>query len=249
MALFGTVLSGRLNTKLYCRQLPRAAFCFKTIKGKNKLPFTVWSKAQHKKCQEEKMPVPVLPMCVSWTSSSVGARWTFIFIFLLNGRKLPKYIRRRIRASCFLLVLWWEHCQAKPYAEFPGNFTLKSQLLDFPHLGSSPWKGYSYLGISSMQNCCTGKLAPVYSNAALHSSLCWFFGLFCGLLGFFLLLLLLWFCFVGFVVVAAVGLFPPPLSWDAWWAGHVSKAGLQSTLGNPKCALTKAGRDGCSWYQ
>lgn len=167
------------------------------------------------------MPVPVLPMCVSWTSSSVGARWTFIFIFLLNGRKLPKYIRRRIRASCFLLVLRWEHCQAKPYAEFPGNFTLKSQLLDFPHLGSSPWKGYSYLGISSKQNCCTGKLAAVYSNAALHSSLCWVFNFF----------------------------FFPPLGWDAWWAGHVSKAGLQSTLGNPKCALTKAGRDRCSWYQ
>lgn len=49
MALFGTVLSGRLNTKLYFRQLPRATFCFKTIKGKNKLPFSVWSKTQHKK--------------------------------------------------------------------------------------------------------------------------------------------------------------------------------------------------------
>lgn len=41
MALFGRVLSGRLNTKLYCRQLPRATFCFETIKGKNKLPSSV----------------------------------------------------------------------------------------------------------------------------------------------------------------------------------------------------------------
>lgn len=84
------------------------------------------------------MPVPVLPICVSWTSSNMGARWIFIFIFFLSGTKLPKYIRRRIRASCFLLVLGWEHCQAKPYAKFPGNFILKGQLLDFPHLGSSP---------------------------------------------------------------------------------------------------------------
>lgn len=165
------------------------------------------------------MPVPVLPMCVSWTLSNMGARWIFIFIFFLNGRKLPKYIRRRIRASCFLLVLGWECCQAKPYAEFPGNFTFKSQLLDFPHLGSCPWKGYSYLAIGSMQNCCAGKLAVGYSDAALHSRLCWFFFFF----------------------------FSP--GWDDLWARHVSKARLQSTLGNPKGTLTKAGRQRCSWYQ
>lgn len=41
MALLSTVLQGKLNTKLYYRKVPRATFWFKTVKGKNKLPFTV----------------------------------------------------------------------------------------------------------------------------------------------------------------------------------------------------------------
>lgn len=39
MVLFRTVLPGKLKTKLYYRMLPRATFCYKTVKGKNKLPF------------------------------------------------------------------------------------------------------------------------------------------------------------------------------------------------------------------
>jgi len=36
------------------------------------------------------MPVPVLPMCVSWTYSSMGARWILIFIFFFKWKKAAK---------------------------------------------------------------------------------------------------------------------------------------------------------------
>lgn len=36
------------------------------------------------------MPVPVLPMCVSWTVSSMGARWILIFIFFFKWKKAAK---------------------------------------------------------------------------------------------------------------------------------------------------------------
>lgn len=81
MALFGTILSGRLNTKLYCRQLPRATFCFKTIKGKNKLPFSVWSKTQHKKCQEDLKCQFLYSQCVYLGLLPVWEQDGLLFLF------------------------------------------------------------------------------------------------------------------------------------------------------------------------
>lgn len=81
MALFRTVLSGRLNTKLYCRQLPRATFCFETIKGKNKLPSSVWSKTQHKKCQEDLKCQFLYSQCVYLGLLPVWEQDGLLFLF------------------------------------------------------------------------------------------------------------------------------------------------------------------------